>query len=123
MRLCGSGHVLRFLLQLLVLTVFSPLDRSEMNRIVHLQLDLVKERLAEQNITLEASREAVEYLGKIGFDPQYGARPVKRAIQNEVLNALSRSLIAGDVKPDDVILLDVFEGTVVFRNVELPSAT
>jgi ATP-dependent Clp protease ATP-binding subunit ClpB len=48
---------------------------------------------------------------------------VKRAIQNEVLNALSRSLIAGDVKPDDVILLDVFEGTVVFRNVELPSAT
>lgn len=104
-------------------SVFSPLDRSEMNRIVHLQLDLVKERLAEQNITLEASREAVEYLGKIGFDPQYGARPVKRAIQNEVLNALSRSLIAGDVKPDDVILLDVFEGTVVFRNVELPSAT
>jgi ATP-dependent Clp protease ATP-binding subunit ClpB len=104
-------------------SVFSPLDRSEMNRIVHLQLDLVKERLAEQNITLEASREAVEYLGKIGFDPQYGARPVKRAIQNEVLNALSRSLIAGDVKPDDVILLDVFEGAVVFRNVELPSAT
>src|SRR5210317_1546492 len=101
-------------------SVFSPLDRSEMNRIVHLQLELVKQRLHEQNITLEATKEAIAHLGTVGFDPQYGARPVKRAIQNEVLNALSKEIIAGKVQADDVILLDAFEGELVFRNVDLP---
>ncbi|MEY2963055.1 MAG: hypothetical protein RL754_316 [Bacteroidota bacterium] len=103
-------------------SVFAPLDRSEMSRIVGLQLDLVKKRLAEQGITLEASPEAIAHLSKVGYDPQFGARPVKRAIQNEVLNALSKDIIAGKVGTDDVILLDVFDDEVVFRNVELPLA-
>ena len=102
------------------ISVFSPLDRSEMSKIVGLQLNVVKRRLNEQNITLEASPEAIAHLSEAGWDPQYGARPVKRAIQNEVLNALSKEIIAGKVHADDVILLDAFEGELVFRNVDLP---
>jgi ATP-dependent Clp protease ATP-binding subunit ClpB len=102
-------------------SVFSPLDKGEMHRIVELQLDIVKKRLAEQGITLEAAPEALAYLSEVGFDPQFGARPVKRAIQNTVLNALSKEIIAGKVQTDDVILLDIFDGEVVFRNVELPT--
>ena len=102
------------------ISVFSPLDRSEMTKIVGLQLNVVKRRLNEQNITLEASPEAIAHLSEAGWDPQYGARPVKRAIQNEVLNALSKEIIAGKVHADDVILLDAFEGELVFRNVDLP---
>ena len=101
------------------ISVFSPLDRSEMSKIVGLQLNAVKRRLNEQNITLEASPEAIAQLSEAGWDPQYGARPVKRAIQNEVLNALSKEIIAGKVHADDVILLDAFEGELVFRNVDL----
>ena len=101
------------------ISVFSPLDRSEMSKIVGLQLNAVKRRLNEQNITLEASPEAIAHLSEAGWDPQYGARPVKRAIQNEVLNALSKEIIAGKVHADDVILLDAFEGELVFRNVDL----
>ncbi|HAP71326.1 MAG TPA: ATP-dependent chaperone ClpB [Cryomorphaceae bacterium] len=101
------------------ISVFSPLDRSEMSKIVGLQLNAVKRRLNEQNITLEASPEAIAHLSEAGWDPQYGARPVKRAIQNEVLNALSKKIIAGKVHADDVILLDAFEGELVFRNVDL----
>ena len=101
------------------ISVFSPLDRSEMSKIVGLQLNAVKRRLNEQNITLEASPEAIAHLSEAGWDPQYGARPVKRAIQNEVLNALSKEIIAGKVHADDVILLDAFEEELVFRNVDL----
>lgn len=101
------------------ISVFSPLDRSEMSKIVGLQINAVKRRLNEQNITLEASPEAIAHLSEAGWDPQYGARPVKRAIQNEVLNALSKEIIAGKVHADDVILLDAFEGELVFRNVDL----
>jgi ATP-dependent Clp protease ATP-binding subunit ClpB len=101
------------------ISVFSPLDRSEMTKIVGLQLNVVKRRLNEQNITLEASPEAIAHLSEAGWDPQYGARPVKRAIQNEVLNVLSKEIIAGQVHADDVILLDAFEGELVFRNVDL----
>jgi ATP-dependent Clp protease ATP-binding subunit ClpB len=102
------------------ISVFSPLDRTEMTKIVGLQLNMVKRRLNEQSITLEASPEAIAHLSEAGWDPQYGARPVKRAIQNEVLNALSKEIIAGKVHADDVILLDAFEGELVFRNVDLP---
>ena len=102
------------------ISVFSPLDKSEMSKIVGLQLNVVKRRLNEQNITLEASPEAIAHLSEAGWDPQYGARPVKRAIQNEVLNALSKEIIAGKVHADDVILLDAFDGELVFRNVDLP---
>ena len=102
-------------------SVFSPLAEAHMGRIVELQLELVKARLVDQNITLEATPEAVSHLAVAGFDPQYGARPVKRVVQDQVLNQLSRAIIDGSVTSDDVILLDAFEDELVFRNMELPS--
>jgi len=102
------------------INVFSPLGKQHMASIVNLQLEIVKNRLVKQQITLEASSEAVDFLSEVGYEPQYGARPIKRAIQELVLNALSKSIIAGEVSADDVILLDAFEDKLVFRNVELP---
>lgn len=104
------------------ISLFAPLAKDQMSAIVNMQLDLVKNRLSEQGITLEASPEAIAHLAEVGYDPQFGARPVKRAVQNLVLNALSKDIIAGTVNSDDVILLDVFDGNMVFRNVELPMA-
>ncbi|MGB2353810.1 MAG: ATP-dependent Clp protease ATP-binding subunit, partial [Schleiferiaceae bacterium] len=102
------------------INVFAPLGKQHMASIVNLQLEIVKNRLVKQQITLEASSEAVDFLSEVGYEPQYGARPIKRAIQELVLNALSKSIIAGEVSADDVILLDAFEDKLVFRNVELP---
>ena len=72
--------------------------------------------LAHQQITMDATPEAIEYLAQKGFDPQYGARPVKRVIQREVLNQLSKEILAGKVTIDSIILLDSFDGQLVFRN-------
>ena len=72
--------------------------------------------LAHQQITMDATPEAIEYLAQKGFDPQYGARPVKRVIQREVLNQLSKEILAGKVTVDSIILLDSFDGQLVFRN-------
>lgn len=99
------------------ISLFAPLAKEQMGAIVELQLALVKERLGEQDIALDATGEAIQHLADAGWDPQFGARPVKRAIQNQVLNALSREIIAGNIATDDAILLDAFEGELVFRNV------
>ena len=72
--------------------------------------------LAEQNITMDATSEAISHLSVKGYDPQYGARPVKRVIQREVLNQLSKEILAGKVTTDSIILLDSFDGKLVFRN-------
>jgi ATP-dependent Clp protease ATP-binding subunit ClpB len=72
--------------------------------------------LAHQNITMDATPEAIDYLSKKGYDPEYGARPVKRVIQREVLNQLSKEILAGKVTTDSIILLDSFDGQLVFRN-------
>jgi ATP-dependent Clp protease ATP-binding subunit ClpB len=65
---------------------------------------------------MDATPEAIEYLAQKGFDPQYGARPVKRVIQREVLNQLSKEILAGKVTAESIILLDSFDGQLVFRN-------
>jgi ATP-dependent Clp protease ATP-binding subunit ClpB len=72
--------------------------------------------LAQQQITLDATTEAIDYLAQKGYDPQYGARPVKRVIQREVLNQLSKEILAGKVTAESIILLDCFEDQLVFRN-------
>ncbi|MFT6997813.1 MAG: ATP-dependent Clp protease ATP-binding subunit ClpB [Cryomorphaceae bacterium] len=95
--------------------MFKPLDRKNINSIVKLQLQLLSKRLEGQGIELTASREAVEYIAEKGFDPQFGARPVKRLIQKEVLNALSKQLLAGTIEREEPIVMDVFDGKVVFR--------
>uniref|UniRef100_A0A0D9YNB3 Clp R domain-containing protein n=1 Tax=Oryza glumipatula TaxID=40148 RepID=A0A0D9YNB3_9ORYZ len=87
--------------------VFQPLDTTEINRIVEIQLNRVKNRLRQQKIHLQYTPEAVEHLGSLGFDPNYGARPVKRVIQQMVENEIALSVLKGDFKEDDTVLVDV----------------
>uniref|UniRef100_K3YPM3 Clp R domain-containing protein n=1 Tax=Setaria italica TaxID=4555 RepID=K3YPM3_SETIT len=87
--------------------VFQPLDTSEINHIVEIQLNRVKNRLKQQKIRLQYTPEAVELLGSLGFDPNYGARPVKRVIQQMVENEIALGVLKGDFKEDDTILVDV----------------
>jgi len=96
--------------------MFAPLNKKDIKDIVGLQLNNLKKMLAKQHITLDATSEAIDYLAAKGFDPQYGARPVKRLIQKEVLNNLSKELLAGKIKSDSIVLLDSFDDQLVFRN-------
>lgn len=96
--------------------MFTPLNKREVTKIVELQLKNVSKMLLNQHITLDATDEAIQYLTEAGFDPQYGARPVKRVIQREVLNQLSKEILAGNIKRDSIILLDSFDSKLVFRN-------
>lgn len=96
--------------------MFAPLTKSDIKDIVGLQLENLKKMLSKQNITLDATEEAVAYLAEKGYDPQYGARPVKRLIQKEVLNNLSKELLSGKISSDSIVLLDSFDDQLVFRN-------
>ncbi len=98
--------------------MFQPLVNTQILSIVRLQLNELKKRLAKQDITIDCTDDAIKHLAKVGFDPQFGARPVKRAIQREVLNQLSKAIISGNITADSVILIDSFEDEIVFRNVE-----
>jgi len=99
--------------------MFTPLTAGNIEQIVSIQLKGVFKMLAQQHITMDATPEAISYLSKKGFDPHFGARPVKRVIQREVLNQLSKEILAGKIKTDSIILLDSFEDQLVFRNQEL----
>ncbi|MFD2098409.1 ATP-dependent chaperone ClpB [Flagellimonas iocasae] len=96
--------------------MFAPLNKADIKAIVELQLNNLKKMLSKQHITLDATQEAIDYLAAKGFDPQYGARPVKRLIQKEVLNNLSKELLSGTITSDSVVLLDSFDDELVFRN-------
>ncbi|WP_395062236.1 ATP-dependent chaperone ClpB [Flavobacterium sp.] len=98
------------------IVMFTPLTAANIKQIVGLQLKSVTKMLAQQNITMDATPEAIDYLAQKGYDPQYGARPVKRVIQREVLNQLSKEILSGKVTTDSIILLDSFDGQLVFRN-------
>ena len=98
------------------IVMFTPLTSDNIRKIVGLQLKSVSKMLAQQNITLDATPEAIDYLAEKGYDPQFGARPVKRVIQREVLNQLSKEILAAHIKTDSIILLDCFDGVLVFRN-------
>ena len=98
------------------IVMFTPLTHDNIAQIVGLQLKSVTKMLAQQGITMDATPEAIDYLSQKGYDPQFGARPVKRVIQREVLNQLSKEILAGTVKTESIILLDAFDGQLVFRN-------
>ncbi len=100
------------------IVMFSPLTQKDIKEIVGLQLKGVKKMLSKQHIVLDATEEAIEYLAAKGFDPQFGARPVKRVVQREVLNKLSKEILAGSIHTDSIILLDEFNDELVFRNQE-----
>jgi len=98
------------------IVMFTPLSADNIKEIVGLQVKSVTKLLAQQNITLDATPEAIAYLAKKGYDPDYGARPVKRVIQKEVMNELSKQILSGKVTTDSIILIDSFDGQLVFRN-------
>lgn len=98
------------------IVMFTPLTVDNISRIVGLQLKGVTKMLAQQGITMDATPEAIAYLSDKGYDPQFGARPVKRVVQREVLNQLSKEILAGNITTDSIILLDAFDGRLVFRN-------
>ncbi|MDB5015561.1 MAG: clpB1, partial [Mucilaginibacter sp.] len=96
--------------------MFTPLGRDEITEIVKLQFRQVQATLAEMGITIEASEEALDWLAQLGYDPQYGARPLKRVIQKKILNELSKQILAGKVDKESKIKLDMFDNNFVFLN-------
>jgi len=98
------------------IVMFSPLNMDDIAEIVQLQIQQIAARLSQQNIGLDSTPEAIEWLAKKGFDPQFGARPVKRALQTHVLNALSKELLSGNISSQKNILIDAFDDALVFRN-------
>ncbi|MGV3706240.1 MAG: ATP-dependent chaperone ClpB [Arcticibacter sp.] len=98
------------------LIMFTPLDRSELRDIVTLQFRHVQQTLAEMGVEIEASEDALDWLAQLGYDPQFGARPLKRVIQKRILNELSKEILAGKIDKDSHIVLDVFDQKFVFLN-------
>lgn len=96
--------------------MFHPLMRKEIRGIIRIQMEGIRNQLLKQGIDLEFSDYAIDYLVENGFDPQYGARPLKRVIQKEVINLLSKKIIAGEIDKSKPVLIDVFDGMVVMRN-------
>ncbi|HUH51050.1 MAG TPA: ATP-dependent chaperone ClpB [Flavobacterium sp.] len=96
--------------------MFTPLTEQNIKRIVELQLKSVSKMLAHQNITMDATPEAIAYLAIKGYEPEFGARPVKRVVQREVLNELSKEILAGKITTDSIIIIDSFDDKLVFRN-------
>jgi len=96
--------------------LFQPLLKSEIKGIVKIQMQGLSKLLAESGIQLHFSDYALAYLSEQGFDPQFGARPLKRLIQKQIVNPLSKKILAGEVDRTQPVLVDVFDQTVVFRN-------
>jgi ATP-dependent Clp protease ATP-binding subunit ClpB len=96
--------------------MFTPLSRDEIHSIVKLQFNHVKQTLAEMGVTIAASDEAIDWLAQLGYDPQFGARPLKRVIQKKILNELSKQILAGTIDRDSVIKVDMFDNNFVFLN-------
>lgn len=96
--------------------MFEPLSREDVTNIVKIQFKHIVDRLAEQHIKISATDEAIEWLAQLGYDPQFGARPVKRMLQKQLLNELSKQLLADKVNKDKEIIVDMFDNQIVFRN-------
>ncbi len=96
--------------------MFLPLTQNEIADVVRLQMNGVSRMLAAQGLVLKVTESAIDAVAEAGFDPEFGARPVKRAIQNLVLNDLSKKILSGDVNKDKPIIIDSFGEGLVFRN-------
>lgn len=102
--------------------MFAPLNRDQVKQIVEIQFKHIQAMLKENDITLDVSPEAIEWLAQLGYDPMFGARPVKRVMQKQVLNELSKQILAGKVSKDSHIVLDEFDHQLVFRNADKVAA-
>ena len=103
------------------IVLFSPLTQKEIKQIVKLQFNLIAKRLESQGVSIRASEEAVDQLAQLGFDPQYGGRPVKRVLQQQILNPLSKDLLGDKLDKSQPITVDYFDQHFVFRNSEASS--
>jgi ATP-dependent Clp protease ATP-binding subunit ClpB len=100
------------------IVMFSPLTKEHIKEIVKIQMKQLQKQLNEKQITIDISPQGIATLALKGYDPQYGARPLKRVIQKEVLNKLSKAILGGDIHTDSVVLIDSFEGEIIFRSPE-----
>ena len=96
--------------------MFTPLSKKEIQQIVALQINAVKRTLEKNGIELNITDKAVDLLADEGYDPEFGARPVKRVIQREILNRLSKDILAGNVDKDRSITIDASGDQFIFRN-------
>ena len=96
--------------------MFQPLLKNEIRGIIRIQLDSLRKLVAKNGVDLQFSDYAIDYLAENGFDAQFGARPLKRLIQKEIVNQLSKKILAGVIDSSKPVLIDVFDGLVVFRN-------
>jgi len=96
--------------------MFSPLAKNQLRGIVKIQLNELKKLVLQNGITLNFSDYLINFLIDQGYDPQFGARPLKRLIQKQLVNDLSKKILAGDIDKTKSVLIDVFDGVVVFRN-------
>jgi len=96
--------------------MFTPLNEEEIEQIVRLQLNHLQKVLKEQQVELEYTDASVKKLAQLGYDPQFGARPVKRVIQKEILNELSKEILAGRITPESKITLDAAPDGFAFKN-------
>lgn len=100
--------------------MFRPLSKADVKDIVKIQLNSLAKKLKEKHIEIEATDYAIDFLTNMGYDPQFGARPVKRVIQKSLLNELSKAILAGDVTVEDKIMIDEFNNKMVFRKQDEP---
>jgi ATP-dependent Clp protease ATP-binding subunit ClpB len=96
--------------------MFRPLTRDEIQKVVGLQLENVQKMLGKSDIRLKTTKKAIQLIATLGFDPQFGARPIKRVIQKNLLNVLSKMMLEGNVNKDKEIVVDEKDGKLVFRN-------
>lgn len=96
--------------------MFQPLLKKEIKGIIKIQLEDLKKLVAQNGINIAFSDYAINYLAEHGYDTQFGARPLKRLIQKEIVNQLSKKILSGDIDKNKTVLIDVFDNVVVFRN-------
>ena len=96
--------------------MFQPLNEAEVRKIVEIQLKNAQKMLEKNNVKIEVTKRAVDYIAKVGFDPQFGARPIKRVIQKNVLNELSKIILQDKVDKNCVIIVDEKNGALTFKN-------
>jgi ATP-dependent Clp protease ATP-binding subunit ClpB len=101
------------------IVMFHPLNKTDIRKIVQIQLGQLQNKLNAKHIHIEATDFAIDYLTNLGYDPQFGARPVKRVIQRNLLNELSKALLSGEVTVDSDIIIDEFNNKLVFRKKEM----
>jgi ATP-dependent Clp protease ATP-binding subunit ClpB len=101
--------------------LFEPLNKKVIRKIVDIQWREIQKRLADSNIQIEATTEVLDFLGEVGFDANFGARPLKRTMQRLILNELSKQILAGYIKNDAAVLVDLdADKQVYFKNLESP---